>query len=143
MHLSFSVHDGQRLGNVGRSFLEYFKPLAAQRGCVTGEAGNISARASKTCNKATADRIANADKHNWYVSGDRLEYRQCRVAECHRNIRHSRHEFGSPVPHLIGLVIPPLHLGNHAAAFSPPKLVETSLETGKPASGPRRLGGAH
>jgi hypothetical protein len=38
-----------------RSFLEHLKPLAAHRWCMTGETGDISARASK---KATADRVA-------------------------------------------------------------------------------------
>src|SRR5262245_36226859 len=72
MYLSFNVHDRQRPGDMGRSFLEHLKPLATHRWCVTGETGDISARAGKTCNKATADRVADTNKYNRYVSGEGL-----------------------------------------------------------------------
>jgi hypothetical protein len=60
---------------MGRRFLEHLKPLAAHRWRVTGEAGDVSARASKTCNETTADRVADTNKYNRYVSSERLEYR--------------------------------------------------------------------
>jgi hypothetical protein len=34
---------------------------------VTGEAGDISARASKACNKATADRVADTNKYKRFA----------------------------------------------------------------------------
>jgi len=41
-------------------------------------------------------------------------------------------EFGGPSPHLLLLIVPPLHLRNQVAILSPPQLVKPAREGGEP-----------
>src|SRR5262249_62285193 len=134
MRERFRVNDCQDSRDVRRSLLEYLKPLATHRRFVAGETGDIAARTSKTCNKAATDRIADTDKHDRYISRDRLEQRERAVGVCHGDIGRTRYELCRPDSHLLRIVVPPLHLHKEVATLPPPELVEPTHEGGEPTS---------
>src|SRR2546429_7808521 len=100
---------------------------------MTGKTRDIAAGASKTGNESAADRIADANEHDWHTSRNWLERRCRKVGVCHCDIGRTGNDFGGPEPHLLRLVVPPLHLHNQVAILSPPQLVEPAQEGGEPA----------
>src|SRR5262245_53463134 len=131
MRERFRVNDCQDSRDVRRSLLEYLKPLATHRRFVAGKTGDVAARTSKTCNKAAANRVADTDKHDRYISGDRLEHREREVGVCHGDIGRTRYELCRPDPHLLRIVVPPLQLHKEVATIPPSALVEATHARGE------------
>src|SRR6202008_3300251 len=59
------IVDDSEAGDLRSDLLEYLRHFAAHIEFTEREARDIAARSGKVSNETTADRIGNANKHNW------------------------------------------------------------------------------
>jgi len=59
--------------HVGRNFPEHAEPFAAHRRLEILKSGDVSARASKVCDKTIIDRLGNLGEHDRYIAFQALK----------------------------------------------------------------------